>query len=181
MGSFLSLSGAIISDVDIESESLRFLGGARFTAYAIWRILWPRCLDAELVYWPSADVPHPPIDVPLQGEPWVRIEDKFSLFWGCNSSWQAYDANAAPNQMMQDGSWTLVLVRQAPRSVMAQVLLSLERGEHVRSDSVELIKCRAFRLTPRTSSGNFSLDGESVPFGTIQVWPCPVAGAVLGR
>merc|ERR1712048_248603 len=51
--SFLSLSGAIISDVDIESESLRFLGGMRFTAYAAWRIIWPRCLYAELIYWPS--------------------------------------------------------------------------------------------------------------------------------
>merc|ERR1712232_739627 len=93
---------------------------------------------------PSADEGNPPVDAPsldspLQGEPWVRIEDQFSLFWGCNTSWQAYDANAAPNQIMQDGSWTLVLVRQASRSVMAQVLLSLESGEHVRSDSVELI------------------------------------------
>merc|ERR1712048_343968 len=91
--SFLSLSGAIISDVDIESESLRFLGGMRFAAYAVWRVIWPRRLLAELTYWPSDVDDRPPVDAPsldspLQGAHWVKVEDEFSLFWGCNTSWQ---------------------------------------------------------------------------------------------
>ena len=37
--SFLSVTWAIIADVDIESEKFRSLGGARFTVMAINRII----------------------------------------------------------------------------------------------------------------------------------------------
>lgn len=184
--SFLSLSGAIISDVDIESESLRFLGGARFTVYALWRVINPRLLQAELVYWPTTaesrpSAPAPALETALDGDPWVRMESEFSVFWACNTAWAAYDAKPAPSATLHDGSWTLVLVREASRYSMVNLLLSLETGEHISNPNVEIVQCRAFRLVPRSSSGNLSLDGEVVPFGPIQVWPCPVSGTVLGK
>ena len=42
MRSLLSLSWGLFADIDIESERFRWLGGARFTAQAIVRILFPR-------------------------------------------------------------------------------------------------------------------------------------------
>lgn len=38
--SFLSLAYAFISEVDLGSESMRFLGGARFDVYGTWRALF---------------------------------------------------------------------------------------------------------------------------------------------
>lgn len=42
MHSLLSLSWGLFADIDIESERCRWLGGARFTAQAVVRILFPR-------------------------------------------------------------------------------------------------------------------------------------------
>ena len=42
MRSLLSLSWGLFADIDIESERFRWLGGARFTAQALVRILFPR-------------------------------------------------------------------------------------------------------------------------------------------
>jgi len=42
MRSLLSLSWGLFADIDVESERFRWLGGARFTAQAIVRILFPR-------------------------------------------------------------------------------------------------------------------------------------------
>ena len=41
MRSLLSLSWGLFADIDVESERFRWLGGARFTAQAIVRILFP--------------------------------------------------------------------------------------------------------------------------------------------
>lgn len=38
--SFLSLSWAFIAEVDLNSEFLRFLGGARFDIYGTWRAIF---------------------------------------------------------------------------------------------------------------------------------------------
>ena len=52
MHSLLSLSWGFFSDVDIESERWRFLGGARFTVGAIVRVLFMRRYDAKIRFRP---------------------------------------------------------------------------------------------------------------------------------
>ena len=83
--SFLSLSGAIISDIDLGSESMRFLGGLRFAIYGAYCLLNPQPLFAELSYWPasasSAPGPTPPaIDEALPEGPWVAGFSSSVLF-----------------------------------------------------------------------------------------------------
>ena len=48
--SFLSLAWAFISDVDLGSEKLRFLGGARFDIYGAWKTLTLKPYSAELSF-----------------------------------------------------------------------------------------------------------------------------------
>lgn len=186
--SFLSLSGAIVSDIDIESEKLRCIGPARFTVWALYRAMRPRPLHAELIYWPANAASSPPvaapdISTPLAQEPWVRDEDNFLFFWGMNVPWAAYDACPAPGVGMHESIWHLVVVRcSAPRSALVKCLLSLETGAQVDQEHVEVIPCRAFRLVPRESprGGILSLDGERIPFGPVQVWPSAQSTEVLG-
>ena len=52
MHALLSLSWGFFSDVDIESERWRFLGGARFTVGAIVRVLFMRRYDARIRFRP---------------------------------------------------------------------------------------------------------------------------------
>jgi diacylglycerol kinase family enzyme len=50
--SFLSLEWAIVADIDIESENLRFLGSARFDVYGFYRCLWLRRYRGRFSYLP---------------------------------------------------------------------------------------------------------------------------------
>mmetsp|Transcript_64270 Transcript_64270/g.114151 ORF Transcript_64270/g.114151 Transcript_64270/m.114151 type:complete len:498 (-) Transcript_64270:136-1629(-) len=187
--SFLSLEGAIVSDIDIESEKLRCIGPARFTVWALYRASRPRPLRAQLIYWPAsaagspADVA-PDISSPLpEEEPWVRDEDDFLFFWGMNVPWAAYDACPSPGVLMHEPIWNLVVMRcSAPRHALVRCLLSLDSGAHVNQQHVEVIQCRAFRLLPSAGprGGILALDGERVPFGPIQVWPALHSTQVLG-
>jgi len=185
--SFLSLSAATISDVDIESERLRCIGSARFTVWAIWRVLRPVRLRAELLYWPveaPGQPPEqpPPLSAELENQPWKKIVDDFTVFWGCNTEWTAWDSKPAPGARLSDGTWHLLLLRgrAASRLRLLRAFLALDSGEHVRVPGVEIVRCRAFRLLPISKSGHLSLDGERLPFGPVQVWPSRYRGRVLG-
>ncbi|XP_060076120.1 sphingosine kinase 1-like [Ylistrum balloti] len=51
--SFLSVTWGMIADIDFESEKLRAFGAARFTIYALIRILRPRSYKGELAFLPK--------------------------------------------------------------------------------------------------------------------------------
>eukprot|EP00004_Rigifila_ramosa_P016333 TRINITY_DN3866_c0_g1_i1.p1 TRINITY_DN3866_c0_g1~~TRINITY_DN3866_c0_g1_i1.p1 ORF type:complete len:335 (-),score=61.21 TRINITY_DN3866_c0_g1_i1:52-1056(-) len=55
--SFLTVTWALVSDVDIESERLRFLGDLRLTLWAVWRLLFLRRYRGKLSFLP-ADATH---------------------------------------------------------------------------------------------------------------------------
>eukprot|EP00435_Cladocopium_sp_Y103_P032424 s1817_g8.t1 len=192
--SFLSLSGAIVADIDLGSESLRFLGGLRFPVYTVYCLLNPRPLRAEISYWPATastspldlSSSPPALDQPLPKGPWVTLTDNFSVLWAINMAWAASDVHLSPGHAMGSGTWHLALLRNAGRGTLTKFLLGLETGSHVNLDQTEILECKAFRLVPAGSASStsssrerFSLDGEEVPFEPIQLWPCP-GGQVLG-
>lgn len=53
MFSFLSVGWGLISDIDIESEKLRMLGGQRFTIWSLARLIGLRSYAGKLWYLPS--------------------------------------------------------------------------------------------------------------------------------
>lgn len=185
--SFLSLSWGFISDVDIESERLRCIGGLRFPVYAVWLVLRMRTYTGKLQYWPpeAGDLPpEPPVDAPLpQEEKWRTIEGEFMTIWGQNTTHAASDMFSAPSAKLGDGLWQLVVVRRASRWQFIRFLLGLETGSHMGFANAEMLPCRAFRLDPQRHSqareGYLSLDGEVVPYGPVQVWVSG-QGAVIG-
>ena len=67
---------ALLSDVDINSEHLRYLGGLRFDIYAFYRI-------ANLVRYPGKltfsfnETKLPPLDKDINGESFQVIEGDF--------------------------------------------------------------------------------------------------------
>ena len=46
--SFLSLTWGLLADIDLDSEFLRFMGGARFDVYAAMRLCWIKTHRAKL-------------------------------------------------------------------------------------------------------------------------------------
>lgn len=185
--SFLSLAGGVIADIDLGSESLRFMGNLRFSVYAVMCVARPRPLEAQLVYWPEeADkLPRalcgdpPSLDEPLPPGPWVTVDGVFTFFWGVNTAWASSDSHVAPGLALGSKSWSLICMRSASRVDLAKCLLALDSGKHVNQPGVEVFRCHAFRIHPRGVS-QFSLDGEHVPFGPVQLWPSQREAVALG-
>ncbi|CAG9761614.1 unnamed protein product [Ceutorhynchus assimilis] len=55
--SFLSIGWGLLSDIDIESERLRVLGGTRFTVWSLARLIGLRSYKGKLWYLPASTVP----------------------------------------------------------------------------------------------------------------------------
>jgi len=188
--SFLSLGWAIISDVDIESERLRFLGSLRTDIYALMRIVNLRHYPGRFSYLPATeDVNHAAecqvfnqcpscsfeVDRHLpepeaSGEEWQVIEDDFVLLWAMNISYATQDIKAAPKAHLSDGYIDVILVRRGiSKFNLLLAFLKSAEGEHLSLPGIEYYKVRRFRLEPLTDRGIFAVDGEKVDYFPIQM------------
>lgn len=114
MRSLLSLSWGLFADIDVESERFRWLGGARFTAQAIVRILFPRKYrGAKLRFKPLRCVGDHSQNEPQNGP--TRAEDVRVL--GRETSFDGSAARLAARRAATrgSGSETSVPVTDDPR------------------------------------------------------------------
>lgn len=167
--SFLSLSWGLVSDVDIESEKLRFLGSLRFDLYALLRVSFLRTYRGRFSF-----VPHPDGNYPLtkvtQQDQWQVIEDDFILFWAMNATWAAHDLKVAPHAKFSDGAMDVLLIRKgASRKQVLSAFLRCATGEHISLPYVEYYKVRRFHLEPLTQKGILVLDGEQLDYSPVRI------------
>ena len=164
--SFLSLSWAMASDVDIESERLRFLGYLRTEIYALMRIINLRSYKGRFSFLPYSDGKHPPD----WDNEWQVIEDEFILFWAMNTAWANHSMKAAPYAQLADGSMDILVVRRgASRWELLSAFLRCAQGEHIFLPCMEYYKVRCFRLEPLTDRGILAIDGEQVNYSPIEM------------
>jgi diacylglycerol kinase family enzyme len=177
MRSLLSLSWALIADIDIESEALRFLGPARFTVQALLRCALLRRYDGKLVYKPGPHAASPPgrpatlAEAALAGNTgvcagWLTLEGPFESLWALNLPWGSQDAMPAPGALPSDGCYDVVLFRGGSPLATAAALIALETGDHVGHACVTVVKATEFVLLPGKPQGGTAgilvLDGEKV-------------------
>ena len=196
--SFLSMSWAIISDVDIESERLRFLGSLRTDIYALIRIWNMRHYSGKFSYLPATDnwqssvrecqtlencfpcLCEPAKNISNQSNPikfsenaldgWQAIADDFVLFWAMNINYATHDIKAAPQAHLSDGNMDVILARRGiSKFNLLLAFLKSAQGEHISIPEIEYYKVRRFRLEPKTSQGIFAVDGEKVEYLPIQM------------
>lgn len=109
--SFLTFSWAMIADIDIESEAIRFLGILRNDVWALWRVIRLRSYRAKFSYLPidkSGTLPQFQEDVPSH---WVSFEADFILFWASHVTHAASNTLQSPKSSLDDGKFTILLVR----------------------------------------------------------------------
>ena len=196
--SFLSLSWGIVSDVDIESERLRFLGTLRTDIYALIRIWRLRNYPGKFSYLPATEtttssqsecqafekclpcfcdpernLPDRPSSLELSNDEWQAIEDDFVLFWAMNMSHATHDIKAAPKAHLSDGNMDVILGRHGISGISKLNLLlafiKSAKGEHLSLPGIEYYKVRRFRLEPKTDRGILAVDGEKVAYFPIQM------------
>ncbi|CAM9538281.1 unnamed protein product, partial [Chrysoparadoxa australica] len=174
-GSFLSMlhvEYAIVSDVDFESETYRWMGAARFTLCALIRIIFMRSYPAKLSYQPfvdksqSADLPPLADAIP---DAWEAVEGDLVLLAIAQNAWIAEDINLSPASELDDGVLYIYFIRKpVSPCALLKLFLKLENGKHVDHHALECRKARAFRLTPLGEKGMIGVDGERTDYSTIQ-------------
>jgi sphingosine kinase len=184
--SHLTFTWAMVADIDIESECLRWMGEPRVDIWGVWCILRLRKYRGRLSYLSRRDVKMP-IVMPALGEPladdWQVIEDDIILLWVSLVPNSSMNVINSPDSRLDDGVFRIMLVRgsRISRIQMSRILLSLESGKHVYLDGVEFIECVAFRLEPLVAGSFNDLDGEVIESGPVQACVLPQFAQVHAR
>jgi sphingosine kinase len=172
--SFLSLAWGLISDADIESEKLKFLGSLRFNVYALILICRLRTYRARFAFIPHPNCKNSRQQATFKPGEWQVIEDDFIFLWGMNTPWAAHDMNVTPYAQLNDGAIDVLLMRkETSRLELLKALLRCGKGQHLNLPHMEYYKVRSLRLEPLTKKGLLVVDGELVDYSTIEMQVVP--------
>lgn len=178
--SFLSLAWGLISDVDILSETMRFLGETRLYVAAVYFMMQRRLYTGRLRMKLIDDVPQPTAPNTTLGEDgWTTIESPFLLFWALQTSHSGITIYSGPGVKLDDGIFTIAVCQEMSRLEMIPLLLGMDSGAHFTHPKVKVYRCKEYTLEPLTDKGIYSLDGEVVPYGKIEAVVLPSAATTF--
>lgn len=168
--SFLSLAWGLISDADIESEKLKFLGSLRFDLYALILIALLRTYQGRFSFIPHPDYPLSSKHKISQSGEWRIIEDEFIFLWAMNTPWAAHDMNVTPHAQLNDGAIDVLIMRKGTSRIeILKALLRCGKGQHLALPHMEYYKVRSLRLEPLTNQGILVVDGEVIDYSPIEM------------
>lgn len=195
---FLMLAWGVVSDIDIHSETLRFLGEIRLTIYGVYYALARRIyrgkLRLKLLSSPTSSEPATTIQDPkivskinlnkvlptdtVLDDNWIEIDSEFALLCIIQTSHLARTVYFGPGVRLNDGVFTVYIGHRLSRLQMANILLSMDTGGHIYSRGIRIFQCTEYILEPASPDGIYSLDGEVVEYGRIHGTVMPSAGCV---
>ena len=177
--SFLSLEWAIIADLDMNSQFLRFLGGFRFEIYGAWRVLAMKRYRGRITYSTTAEN-LPPLSSPIpESNEYKSITDTFLHAIFCSIPYISDKYKIAPSVKVEDTLLDMQLLNeQSGRFQLAKYLLSSDSGDHFNTETkapaegFEFMhrKVKCLRLEPLNPAqmGVFGIDGERYEAQKIQ-------------
>ena len=152
---FLTFSWAIISDIDFESEILRFIGSFRMELWSAWRCLNLKTYHGIFSYLPPSSAPSLTYDKSVLEDSdltpeWKTIKDEFILFWVSQVTHASYNVHNSPSSKLNDGLFKALIIRKnkCSRLKLILIMLKLEFGTHAQHEEGEVYDCFAFRLEP---------------------------------
>lgn len=173
MYSFLAMSWGLISDVDIGSEPMRWMGEARLHVAAVYYILSRRFYSGRLLMELADDYDHDDDKHGLTGEddsattaaitifpeeedflantPKEKlkiIDGKFQLIWVLQTPYAAATIYSGPGAQLDDGVFTILVVQDMSTVQLLQLLVDIDTGAHVKAPEVQIYKAKAYRLEP---------------------------------
>jgi len=182
----LGLVHGIISDVDIEGENLRFLGGpVRNTIFGLLRTLLLRRYQVQISYLPTSDdVIIPSLNEPITNAWRTVTDDSFISISALLLSHVGQKEMMHANEQLSTGSIKLTLLNSnlsASQMLNVWNQIGTETGIVDESfNSVSIINCSAVRISPITHySKILTLDGERLPYQPVQCSILPSAARVL--
>ncbi len=176
----LSLSWALISEIDLGTDRWRFLGPLRTDLYALWSIMRLPTYPGHLSLSTNSDVINSEAvnsDAMNSG-----LDAEFVALWAMNVPWAAHNMQAAPRAQPCDGWVDVLSIRRGiTRWQLFQAFLAIETGGHVSCAALEYYKTRSFELIPAQGSGAIALDGEPIASAPTTVEVMPGFGRVMSR
>jgi sphingosine kinase len=198
--SFLSLAWGLVSDVDLGSDRLRWIGSLKNDIYAlllIWRLRRYRgklfvfvdpenslkaCQPLELCEAcqkknQSTNLPSATESLPST---WQVIEGEFILLWAMNIVWAAHNIKTAPYAHFSNGMMDILVLRGGlTRWQVLQAFLKTATGNHITLPYVEYYQVKGFRLEPVTQGGSLAIDGEAVNYSPLQMEILPGLARII--
>ena len=179
--SCLSLAWGLISDIDIKSEKLKFLGSLRFDLYALMFISLLRTYRGRFSFIPCSDFELLHNSAIARQGKWHVIEDEFIFLWAVNTAWAAHDMNVTPYAKLNDGAMDVLVMRKGTSRIeLIKALLRCGKGKHLDLPHMEYYKVRSFRLEPLTKKGILVVDGEPVDYSPVEMKIIPHLACVNG-
>lgn len=183
--SILSLAWALISDIDIKSNKLRFLkflGSLRSDVYAFLSILALRSYQGRISFLPAPDW-QPSPDAPQQAprvesqsadieaaSDWQVLEGEFIALWVMNVAWATHSVLAAPHARLADGYMDVLIIRKGiTRWRLLTAFLKIATGEHLLIPEMEYYKVRCLHLEPLSPEGLLAVDGEQIKYRSVEM------------
>lgn len=150
---FLSISWGIISDIDINTEWLRYLGELRFTLGGIYYLFKKKSYKGTLKY--------------LEGTKWKLVTGNFVYFLASNVSHISSSTYSNPGAKLNDGLIHITYIKHddVSRYDLFNLLLGLDNGTHMKY--VRYITTKEFSLIPE--NGLLVIDGELNKLQNIEV------------
>jgi len=161
MMSFLSLSTGLVSDIDILSESMRWMGEMRLYVAAVYYMLRKRLYSGKLYLKLSEST----------SSGWdVVVEGSHIGVWVTQTAYVASTMCVNPAAHLGDGVFTVFVMQPMSRWRLLQLLLEMDTGGHITHPYVKMYVCSQYLFAPEVdmSNGVYSLDGEAVDAGPLE-------------
>ena len=146
----------LVSDINILSEKMRFLGSARYNIASFYYILNKKSRFAK---------------IKINNKP---REDDFLFILCMNTIHTGKGMKAAPHAKLDDGLLDLIIVRyDIPTLSLISLLLKIFKGNHIKSKYVEYKQVEKVELQP-ANSDILNIDGENK-------WNTPVKISIIPK
>lgn len=135
--SHLSVGWGLIADLDIESESYRWLGSERFTVAALIRLMNFRTYSGTIYVLPAEkcsnnDKIYDINKFPVDYQTWpIRVEGNFKMFLASNFPWISKDFKVSTNESLNSGSMHVIWSHSLSTFQGLSVLLNPSKGEWI--------------------------------------------------
>ena len=151
--SFNITGWGMVANIGIKAEKYRWLGTSRYTILSLIEIFLKNTSDAKITYYDKNNKKH-------------QIKDKFMFIVACNTVHTGKGMKIAPQAKLNDGLLDLILIKNASRIKLLQLMPKLFNGTHINSSAVEYIQIDKLKLEPIKKT-KLNIDGEikaSAPF-----------------
>lgn len=160
--SFLAQTWTMISDIDIGTEGLRWMGDIRYFFGILKFLLFNKSVQGELNY-------------QTKDKGWNLVEGKFTLFCASNVPWLSSDFKMLPNADMNDKLIDIIYIVNYTMTFFERIklLYYVLKGQHIeKCHFINYIQASQYTLQETAHNKNTSYmvcDGELINTKRIQV------------